>query len=499
MTESNATSSEKLPWLTKVVYGMGDWSMASFNTIRQFFYAIFLTDVVGLDPRLASFAALIGVIWDAINDPMVGIISDKVQSKWGRRRPFLLLFSIPFGLGFLVLWWAPPWESQVLVMLTVTLAYMLSDTFQTLVVVPFMALTPEITNDYDERTALTAYRMLFNLIASLVTAVTAPMVVDMTLMRGGTLQQGYLLVAMIFGAAAIVPYLAIFFVVRERSSVERPPEMFTVRATVRTAWENIPFRFATGLYMLNWVAFDLMSNMLPFYLTYWVASGNLTAKVPGLNMPLESVVLGAVMLIALIMIPFWTWLSGRIGKRIAYIISMGFGTVMLIAMFSVQPGQIPLGMILSVLIGISVSAAHVLPDAIFPDVIDWDELRTGTRHEGVYYGAKNFMRKLTGALAIFIALQVLGWLGYQSPPESATQFSQPATALWGIRVLTAGATAAVLLGATVVAWLYPLDRKRYHRVQRLLIRRQKQRAQAAHAAEQRTAQGQPTTVRPSVR
>jgi GPH family glycoside/pentoside/hexuronide:cation symporter len=108
MTDSNGTSSEKLSWLTKVVYGMGDWSMASFNTIRQFFYAIFLTDVVGLDPRLASFAALIGVVWDAINDPMVGIISDKVQSRWGRRRPFLLLFSIPFGLGFLVLWWAPP-------------------------------------------------------------------------------------------------------------------------------------------------------------------------------------------------------------------------------------------------------------------------------------------------------------------------------------------------------------------------------------------------------
>jgi GPH family glycoside/pentoside/hexuronide:cation symporter len=178
---------------------------------------------------------------------------------------------------------------------------------------------------------------------------------------------------------------------------------------------------------------------------------------------------------------------------------MGFGTVMLIAMFSVQPGQIPLGMVLSVLIGISVSAAHVLPDAIFPDVIDWDELRTGTRHEGVYYGAKNFMRKLTGALAIFIALQVLGWLGYQSPPEGATRFIQPPTALWGIRILTGGVTAAVLLGATGIAWLYPLDRKRYRRVQRLLARRQKQQALAAKAVEQHATQGQPTPVRPSLR
>ena len=93
---------------TRIVYGSGDWGMASFGTLRQIFYAIFLTDVVGLDARLASFAALMGVIWDAINDPIVGTLSDRVQSRWGRRRPFLLIFAIPYGLGFLLLWWAPP-------------------------------------------------------------------------------------------------------------------------------------------------------------------------------------------------------------------------------------------------------------------------------------------------------------------------------------------------------------------------------------------------------
>ncbi len=483
-----------LSWWTKAVYGSGDWSMASFNTIRQFFYAIFLTDVVGLDPRLASFAALIGVIWDAINDPLVGVISDKIRSRWGRRRPFLLFFSIPFGLGFLCLWWAPPWESEILLALYVTLTYMLSDTFQTLVVVPYLALTPEITDDYDERTALTAYRMVFNLIASLVTAVSAPMLVDMTLARGGTLQQGYLIVAAIFGAAAIVPYLAIFFVVRESPrNAQRPPEMFTFRQTMRTAWENIPFRYATALYMLNWVAFDLMSNMLPFFLTYWIASGDLLAKAPGIDMPLESVVLGAVMLVALLLIPFWTWLSGKIGKRVAYTAGMGFATMLFLLMFIVQPGQITLGLGLSVLIGISVSAAHVLPDAIFPDVIDWDELRTGARHEGIYYGAKNFMRKLTGALAIFIALQVLGWLGYQAPPEGATHCAQPQSALWGIRILTSGFTAVVLLGATLVAWFYPLNRARYDRVRRLLERKQRRQARRARRQAQPPVSVPPTT------
>jgi GPH family glycoside/pentoside/hexuronide:cation symporter len=131
-----------------------------------------------VDPRLASFAALAGVAWDAINDPIVGTISDRVRSRWGRRRPFLLFASVPFGLAFVLLWWAPPWKTQGALALHASVAYILSDTLQTLVSVPFYALTPELTSDYDERTALTAWRMLFNLGASLAVAVAAPSIVD---------------------------------------------------------------------------------------------------------------------------------------------------------------------------------------------------------------------------------------------------------------------------------------------------------------------------------
>ena len=473
---------QKLKWSTKVVYGTGDWGMATFNTLRQIFYAIFLTDVVGLEPRLASFAALIGVLWDAINDPLVGVLSDKVRSKWGRRRPFLLYFAVPYGLAFLALWWAPPWKSQLLLMIHMTLAYALSDTFQTLVIVPFHALTPEMTSDYDERTSLAGYRMFFNFIASIVTAVAAPMIVDATMAGGGTQQQGYVTVALLFGVSAIIPYLLIFFSVRERPSSERPPEMISFGATLRTAWQNIPFRYATALYMLNWVTFDLIGVTLPYFLIYWIAQGNLLAIVPGIGMPIESVVLGAMLITAVIVLPFWTWLAYRIGKRKAYIIAIAFWVVLLLLINFVPPLNYTPVIVMAVLIGISVSAAHVLPDAIFPDVIDWDELRTGERHEGVYYGAKNFIRKLTTAFAIFLALQVLGWLGYQVPPEGATQFTQPDSAIWGIRLLTGPVGALILIGVLVVAWYYPLDRQQHKRVLRLLARRQAREARRRAAA-----------------
>jgi glycoside/pentoside/hexuronide:cation symporter, GPH family len=466
-------SSDRIPRLTKIIYGSGDWGVAAFNTLRQIFYAIFLTDVVGIEPRLASFAALIGVIWDAINDPLVGVLSDKLRTRWGRRRPFLLLFAIPYGLAFLILWWAPPWESQIALMIHVMLAYALSDTFQTLVVVPFHALTPEMTSDYDERTSLASYRMLFNFLASVAGGVVAPMIVDATLAGGGTQQQGYLLASILFGSTSVIPYLLIFFAVREKAQPEVQREMVSLRDTLRQAWENVPFRYATALYMLNWVAFDLVSAVLPFFLTYWIAQGDLLLKMPVLEMPIASAVLGVIAVLALPALPFWSWAARRFGKRIAFMAAIALWAVILMSLIFVPPMNMGLVMVISVLMSFSYSAAHMLPEAIFPDVIDWDELRTGQRHEGIYYGAKNFIRKLTTAIAIFLVLQVLGWLGYQQPPEGAILFQQPDAAVWGIRVLIGPVATLLLIALLVVTWFYPLTRSRYARVQRLLARRQR--------------------------
>ena len=473
-------ASTRLPLWTKLIYGSGDWGMASYNTLRQIFYAIFLTDVVGLDPRLASVAALVGVIWDAFNDPIVGALSDNLRTRWGRRRPFLLLFAIPFGLCFLLLWWAPPWESQVAVMLTVMAAYMLSDTLQTLVTVPFFTLLPELTPDYDERTALTGYRMTFNLAASLA-------IVDEALAAGLTQQQGYLIVAALFGGLAAVPFLLIGLLVRERApAAPRAPAAVPFAASVRAAWGNKPFRIAALLYMLNWITFDLVALMLPFYLIYWVAGGDLLAKADllGVKLSLESAVLGLLLITAVLALPAWTWLARRFSKRSAYIGGMLFWAIVQIVLITAQPGQVNFVLGLAVLAGVSVSTAHVLPEAIFPDVIEWDELRTRQRREGLYYGVKNFIRKLTGALAIFAALQVLGWFGYQSPPDGATQFTQPASALDAIRFLTGPVGALLLLSAVAAAWFYPLTRERHARIRALLeLRRARQRAAGLESAD----------------
>jgi glycoside/pentoside/hexuronide:cation symporter, GPH family len=398
--------------------------------MRSIFYAIYLTDVVGLEPRFASFGALAGIVWDAVNDPIIGIISDRINTRWGRRRPFLLLFAIPFGLSFVILWSAPNWESQTALLVYVTLAFMLSDTLTTLVSVPFLSLTPELAPDYDERTTLTSFRSVFQLIGALSMVIAAPMIVDAVILSGGTQQQGFMLVGAVFGALGAVPLMLIGLFVRETSTPEQQQSL-PFRRSMREAWRNIPFRYAVGIHMLNWSAVDMVAVTFPYFLLYWVAQGDLLASIRlfGFDLAYESAFFGILMSVCILFVPFWLWVSRIRNKREAYMLGMTFWVTVAVMMFGIQPGQTGYLLLIAALAGIGVSAAYTLPDSIFADVIEWDELRTGRRQEGIFYGVRTLIRKLTGALVIFITLQLLGWSGYVSPPAGALQFTQSDSAL----------------------------------------------------------------------
>jgi len=467
-----SAASQYTSFWRKLLFSSGDWGLASTSIMRSVFYSIFLTDVVGLDPRLASIAVPIGIGWDAVNDPIVGMISDRVRTRWGRRRPFLLFFAIPFGLSFLALWTAPHWESQVALLVYVTLAYMLADTFYTLVAVPLYSLTPEIFTDYDERTTIMGMRSFFQFAASIVTVVAAPAIVDAALAAGLTIQRGYLIVAVLFGGLASIPFLVIFFIVRERSMTEQP-ESLPLGKTLSKAWSNVPFRFATAMFMFNWSAADVVAIMFPYFLLYWIEQGDTLAKVSvfGLNVSLESAFLGLLMLVSALSLPLWTWLAQRLNKRVAYIIAMCFWAGVQFSIFAIQPGQVGWLMIVGVLAGVGISAAYILPDAMFADIIEWDELRSGRRQEGIYFGARAFIRKSAGGIAIFSALQLLGWAGYVTPPDGAAIFQQPERALLVIRLLVSFFGGFLLLGAVVMAWLYPLTREKHARIVKLLERK----------------------------
>lgn len=434
-----------LPARTKILYGSGDIGFSLTSTLIGAYLAIFLTDVVGLSPGLAAVAILIGKSWDWINDPIIGHISDRTRTRWGRRRPFLLFGPLPFALIFAMLWWRPPLATPAALVAYYALAYVLFDAAATFVYMPYFALTPELTSDYDERTSLTTYRMFFSIVGSLI-AFTVP------LMMVGSFEPvnapRVLTMGLTFGIISGLPLFLVFFGTRERQehvALEQP----NLRQSLQAARRNTPFLIGLALFLAAWIAVDVVQAALLFYIKYW------------LRREADSDLLMATIFItAIVALPLWLWVSRRWSKRWAYIAGVAFWAAVQIVLVTVSPNT-PLTPILAlcVLAGIGVSAVHVLPWAIIPDAMEWDEWKTGERHEGMLYSLTTLTHKIAASIAIPLALLVLEVTGYV---PNAVQ--QPSQALLGIRIVMGPIPAVLLCLGIVIALRYPLDRAEYARI-----------------------------------
>ena len=127
---------------TKILYGFGDTGFSLTLTILGAYFAIFLTDVVQINPSTAAIAIFIGRSWDYINDPLIGHISDRARTRWGRRRPFLLFGALPFALTYILIWYRPPIDNQVALAIYYAVAYVVFESAATFVYMPYFALTP---------------------------------------------------------------------------------------------------------------------------------------------------------------------------------------------------------------------------------------------------------------------------------------------------------------------------------------------------------------------
>jgi len=450
--------SERLSRRAKLLYGAGDTGFSLTTTIIGAYFAIFLTDVVHISPGIAAAAIFIGRSWDYVNDPLIGHISDRTRTRWGRRRPFLLFGALPFALAFTMLWWRPPWESELALVVYYAVAYVVYDAAATFVYMPYFALTPELTPDYDERTALTSYRMFFSILGSLV-SFTVPLII----VGAFTPENAPRVLAMgtIFGLASALPLLLAFFGTRERPEymVQEQPKLLQ---SLRAAMKNRPFVFGIVIFLLTWVAVDVLQATLLYFIKYCAQRESQS-----------DLIMGVIFVTAIFALPFWERASRRWNKRWAYVAGIAFWAVVQIVLITVTPAtDLAFILFLCVLAGIGVGAAHVLPWSIIPDAIEWGEWQTGERHEGMFYSLVTLMQKVASSIAIPLVLLLLEVTGYV--PNAA---QQPANALLGIRIVIGPIPAALLCGGILFAILYPLGRERYAQVCQDLERRRAAQAQ----------------------
>jgi len=427
------------------MYGSGDLGFSLTSTIIGVYFLFFLTDVVGINVKIAGLAIFIGRTWDYINDPLFGYISDRTRTRWGRRRPFLLFGAIPFAIFFTLMWWKPPFQGDFALVAYYTVIYMLYDASATMIYMPYFALTPELTSDYDERTSLTSVRALFSLFGSLL-AFTIPLLIVSNF--SPEYANSVLIMGLVFGFASAIPLWLVFFGSRERPEFmnQKQPGL---RESIRASMGNRPFLFSAAIYLFTWVSIDILQASILYFIIHVVNQEN--------N---NELIMASIFVIAMFALPLWTWVSRRLNKRIAYIIGVAFLATSLLVLVTLTPST-PLSyiLILCILAGIGVSAAHVMPWSIIPDAIEYDELKTGERHEGMFYSLISLSQKIASSFAIFMVSQVLGATGYI---QNSTQ--QPASAVLGIRIVIGPIPAFMLCIGILFAILYPLGRERYTQI-----------------------------------
>ncbi|MEA5511858.1 MFS transporter [Crocosphaera sp. UHCC 0190] len=438
----------KLKFSTKLAYGIGELSGSLPSNILVFFFLFFLTDVVGLNPSLAGLIVMVGKIWDAINDPLIGWLSDHTRSRFGRRYPWMILGAVPLGLSCFLLWTVPPTNNQTLLMVYYTIIALIFYAAFTAVLLPYSALSAELTQDYDERTNLISFRSAFSIGGSIFSLILAELIffwVD-------NKQQQYLILGLLAGIIAVIAiYISVWGTYKRYHYVQREPgnhpqsSPLSLWQKLRVILTNFPFLCVMAIYLCSWLSVQTIAAILPYFV---INCMQLTEE----HFTRMAITVQGT---ALMMMIVWNFLSHRLGKKAIYLMGIPFTIIAVIGLFLLQPGQVILMYVIAIMAGIGIATAYIVPWSMLPDVVDLDQLKTGERREGIFFALVVQLQKIGIALALFMVGKLLDNAGYI--PGSTGQ--QPDTALWAIRMIIGPLPTLLLIISLVLAYFYPITRQ----------------------------------------
>lgn len=451
--------SKKLDFKTKLAYGAGDLGPAITGNIATFYMMFFFTNVAGIPAGLAGSILMIGKIWDGINDPMVGMLTDKTQSRrWGRRLPWLLYGAIPFGVFFFLQWIVPQFTADKNINIWCLFWYyvvmgIVSQAFFTVVNLPYTAMTPELTQDYDERTSLNSFRFTFSIGGSILSLILAKIIFSQI----GDQQQHYLVLAAVCSVIAVLSLYWCVYGVRDRilafeaKRMQLPKEAeIPFFEQLKIVFSNKPFLFVIAIYLFSWLGVQITASIIPYFVINCM--GMQEGDIPTVMIAVQGT--------ALFMLFIWNYLSQKIGKKLVYFLGMSCWIIAAGGLFFLQPNQVGLMYVMAVMAGVGVSTAYLIPWSMIPDVIELDELQTGQRREGIFYGFMVLLQKFGLAFGLFLVGNTLQAYGFKEAVIGQSSLPvQPESALLAIRIVVGPIPTVCLIVGLVLVYFYPITRE----------------------------------------
>lgn len=411
-----------------LAYGATGLPLAALLLPLYVYLPKFYAEGLGLGFTVVGVVLLAARLWDVVTDPLIGILSDRFDSPWGRRRPWLVAGTPVVMAGVWLLFTAGPgtgWATLLIGSIAVYLG-------ATMMLLPYSAWGAELSADYHERSRAAAAREVF-VVAGTLLAAGVP-----ALLGGGEAQA---LRVMAYGLLLLLP----LSVALTCAGVPDPAPPRARALTARESWRlvagNAPFRRLALAYWLNGIATGLPATLFLLYVEHALAR-------PDLASPL----LVLYFLCGIAGVPFWLALSRRIGKHRAWIAAIVLACATFVWVPLLAPGMVLWFGLICVITGFALGADLVLPPSMQADVVDVDTLHSGRPRTGLYFAFWGLATKLALAAAVGIAFPLLDLAGFAPGTGAAS-----GTGVWALALLYGLGPVVFKAAAAVLMWGYPID------------------------------------------
>ena len=444
---------QKLKLKEKVAYGFGDFASSMFWKMFSVYLLFFYTDVFGISAAVVGTMFLVTRIWDALNDPIMGIIADRTNTKWGKFRPYLLWMAIPFGIVGVLSFTTPDLSLSgkiVYAYITYTIMMMV----YTAVNVPYASLMGVMTSDLKDRTSLSTFRFIFAFAGSILVLATAePLVSALSKTASGVLdaQQGWQYTMVIYAVIAAVLFYLTFAWTKER--VRPPKEQKTsLKEDLRNLGNNKPWFILLGAGVATLIFNSLRDGSAIYYFKYYFQNQE-AFQLPVLNIAINFSTLYLVLGQAanIVGVVLAKPVSDRIGKKKTFLFAMLIAAVLSCVFFLFDESDIVLIFTFQFFISICAGIIFPLLWSMYADIADYSEWKTGRRATGLIFSSSSMSQKMGWTLGGALTGWLLALYGFKANALQSTE------AITGIRMMLSFMPAAGALISAGFIFFYQLN------------------------------------------
>lgn len=436
---SNGAGREKLSLQFVAGYGIGDFAINLGVNLTSIYLLYYFTDVFLIGAAAAGAILMFGRIGMGFIDPFIGMWSDRLETRWGSKRPFLLFGALPLGFCMFALFASPDipadWRA-IYAFVSFTLFFFT----MSLINVPYTSLLAVLTTDSRERSLLAGGKVVFAIFGTLIAAgATRPL--------AGLFESeviGYRMVGGLYGLFMVAAIVVTFASISEPGKVAAA-DAIPMKSALKLTKSNRPFLVMSAATFLFQVAMTEMAGMINYFFKYVL-----------LREDLIPIVFTALFIAAAAASPFFVMLSNRTSKKFAYNTGMAILAGALMASYIIGAANIPLVVVFFILAGVGISATFLSPWAMLPDTVEYSQWKTGLRPEGVLFGFFFFSWKLAAAVAGLITGFGLDLIGY-IPNTTQTPFT-----ISGLMMLMTLVPAILIIIGMFILSFYPID-ERFHK------------------------------------